>query len=88
MGLPKFVVALSAEELPGESGIHPDIHLVRPGGIRDRLGYDAWDEGLICIWAHEPHEPRRVYDAIEIRTDRPLAIREVRWWSGQRTAWP
>jgi hypothetical protein len=116
--------------IPGESGIHPNIHLVRLDGLRDRLGFDAdtqlgvvapsgmivypdtmvvaseserrvfvspamppsvsteGDEGLICIWGYKPHEPRRVYRAIEIRADRPLAIREVRWWSGQRMAWP
>lgn len=121
-----------SRSVPGHPGIHIDIHLIRPDGSRDRLGYNIdtaivwrepgpnriivypdnmpvipkgyWDtvisrptppsmhtEGkdVICVWSHEWDEPdpHSVYRAIELRTDRPLPIQEVRWWSGQRRAW-
>ena len=40
--------------------------------------------GLLCIWDHGARNPERVYRAVEIRSDRPFPIREVRWWSGRR----
>jgi len=41
---------------------------------------------VICLSAYEWHEPdpHSVYRAIELRTDRSLPIRQVRWWSGQK----
>ena len=81
---------------PSGVTVYPDTMIVNRESERRTLVYPAvppsvkheWDDGLICIRGHESYESPRTYDAIEIRTDRPLAIQEVRWWSGQLTAWP
>ncbi len=77
---------------PGRIIVYPDsMHVVResergilifpPAPPRvEKVGKD-----VICLSAYEWHEPdlHSVYRAIELRTDRPLPIRQVRWWSGQ-----
>ena len=38
----------------------------------------------LCAWAHLPPPPRGRYAQFSVRASRPLRVREVRWWSGQR----
>jgi len=52
----------------------------RPSVIADR------QERVICIWQRRFLHVAKKFARIEIRTDRPLEITRVYWWSGEHKA--
>ncbi|WP_284349081.1 hypothetical protein [Roseisolibacter agri] len=72
----------------------PMIHRDSTGRVTDTVWArptrpSAWMiAGLPCVWAHADTARGRRYVAIELRADRPLSIRGLHWWSGQRIAMP
>jgi hypothetical protein len=46
------------------------------------------DGAEACVWSGAGLDSGRVYTRLELRTDRPVAIRAVTWWSGQHTGLP
>ena len=45
--------------------------------------------GELCFWTHDYGQtPAPEFASVELTADRPLRIREVRWWSGRRAALP
>lgn len=69
---------------------------VAPGGRRDSVpqppqppSVDEFRPGELCVWAHDYGQtPAPEFARVELTADRPLRIREVRWWSGRRTVLP
>jgi hypothetical protein len=41
-----------------------------------------------CVWHDAGEDSTRVYTRLELRTDRPVEIRAVTWWSGHHTGLP
>jgi hypothetical protein len=61
--------------------------LLTPEGGREPMDESVVDrrgESVVCL-AREglPPDPRRRYDAVELRAEEPVRVREVRWWSGE-----
>lgn len=50
---------------------------------------DEFRPGELCFWTHDYGQASSPeFARVELTADHPLRIREVRWWSGQRTALP
>ncbi len=89
---PIHVVLLTVRGVPDTL----DAQLLR----RDAMTLCLWDHGLgIPTLPHSIHSgatstvgdlpPRTAqYTAVELSSDRPIRVSEVRWWSGQRTGVP
>jgi hypothetical protein len=46
------------------------------------------DDEFVCLWGSGYHDSTRVFSSVELRSDRPLTISQIAWWSGRRFAAP